>query len=142
MSLLLDALKTAEGQARRNQPEGPARRDATLTDDQILTLAEDYPELLADEAKLDRLIGEAHVTIGTAILKHWHFSEELIRVVQEHENLQYQGTAQPDYVDLILVANLRSDHNKADLARLDLAAIPAFSKLGLLEDIELEMAKA
>jgi Flp pilus assembly protein TadD len=42
MSLLLDALKTAEGQARRNPAEGPARRDATLTDDQILTLAEDH----------------------------------------------------------------------------------------------------
>lgn len=108
----------------------------------ILTLAEDYPELLADESKLDRLINEAHLTIGTAILKHWHFSEELIQVVQEHENLQYQGTAQPDYVDLIIVANLRSEHKKGDLAKLDLAAIPAFNKLGLLEEFELEAAKA
>lgn len=41
MSLLLDALKTAEGQAQRNRPDEPARRDATLTDHQILTLAED-----------------------------------------------------------------------------------------------------
>jgi tetratricopeptide (TPR) repeat protein len=41
MSLLLDALKTAEGQAQRNRSEEPARRDAGLTDHQILTLAED-----------------------------------------------------------------------------------------------------
>lgn len=42
MSLLLDALKTAEGQAQRNRPDETVRRDATLTDDQILTLAEDH----------------------------------------------------------------------------------------------------
>jgi HD-like signal output (HDOD) protein len=108
----------------------------------ILTLAEDYPQLLEDEAKLDRLIGEAHITIGTAILKHWHFSEELIGVCREHENLQYQGTDKPDYVDLIIVANLRSEHKKADLTKLDWAAIPAFHKLGLLEETELEVAKA
>jgi tetratricopeptide (TPR) repeat protein len=41
MSLLLDALKTAEGQAARNRPEEPVRRDVGLTADQILTLAED-----------------------------------------------------------------------------------------------------
>lgn len=108
----------------------------------ILTLAEDYPQLLEDEAKLDRLIDEAHVRIGTAILQHWNFSEELICVTREHENLQYQGGAKPDYVDLIIVANLRSDHKNAALARLDLSAIPAFNKLGLLEVIELETAKA
>lgn len=41
MSLLLDALKTAEGQASRKNPDEPVRRDASLTDHQILSLAED-----------------------------------------------------------------------------------------------------
>jgi len=39
----------------------------------ILTRAEDYPELLADEAMLDRIIHKAHTRLGAAILTKWLF---------------------------------------------------------------------
>ena len=99
----------------------------------ILALAEDYPQLLIDEAQLDRLLQTAHLEIGTAILKRWDFSDELIAVAAHHENLQYESEGLPNYVDLIIVANLQSDHKKADLHALkNLRAIPAFNKLGVL----------
>lgn len=106
----------------------------------ILTMAEDYPELLNDEAKLDELVGRAHTFIGQAILKHWNFSEALINVAREHENLEYNSGGQPDYVDLIIVANLQSERNHGRLPA-DLASIPAFVKLGLeggIEEIDME----
>ena len=99
----------------------------------IVTLAEDYPQLLVEAAQLDRLIARAHLEVGTAILKHWHFSEELVAVGALHEDLQYDHDGPPDYVDLIIVANLLSDHKQGDLQQIkNLKAIPAFDKFGIL----------
>jgi len=41
----------------------------------ILSRAEEFPEILDDEQKLDHIIQQAHTTIGAAILKKWHFSD-------------------------------------------------------------------
>lgn len=98
----------------------------------IIALAEDYPQLLVDEAQLDRLIQTAHLEIGTAILKHWDFGPELVAVAAHHENLQYETDQPIDYVELIIVANLLSEHKKADLQAItNPKAIPAFNKLGI-----------
>jgi HD-like signal output (HDOD) protein len=101
----------------------------------ILTMAEDFPELLKDEAKLDELIKRAHPFVGQAILKHWNFPEALSIVPREHENLMYDSSDKPDYVDLIIVANLQSEKNHGRMPR-DLNTIPAFRKLGLTEGFE------
>lgn len=101
----------------------------------ILTKAEDYPELLENEAMLDKIIDKLHSKIGQAILKTWNFPEELVRVPAEHENLE-RNSDQTDYVDVVTVANLQSymgsDH---PLAQRDWANIPAFDKLGLNPEI-------
>lgn len=101
----------------------------------ILTMAEDFPELLADERKLDELIQRAHPFVGQAILKHWRFPEPLVAVAREHENLMYDESTKPDYVDLIIVANLQSERNRARLPK-ELKTIPAFRKLGMHENFE------
>ncbi len=97
----------------------------------ILSRAEEYPELLADETMLDRIVARMHGHIGEAILKHWGFSEELVMVAAQHENLQ-RDSQSVDYVDVITVANLQShlgtDHPLTDV---DWNTVPAFSKLGL-----------
>jgi HD-like signal output (HDOD) protein len=98
----------------------------------IIALAEDYPHMLVDNANLSRLISQAHLEIGTAILKHWCFGDELVAVVAHHENLQYDHDGPPNLVDLIIVCNLLSEHKADDLATLkNLKAIPAFHKLGI-----------
>lgn len=97
----------------------------------ILSRAEEYPELLADETMLDRIVARMHGHIGEAILKRWGFSEELIMVAAQHENLQ-RDSQSVDYVDVVTVANLQShlgtDHPLTDV---DWNTVPAFSKLGL-----------
>ncbi len=103
----------------------------------VLTLAEEYPVLLRDEAKLDRLVERAHTELGKAILRHWNFPETLVKVAAEHENLKYDSGSRPDYVDLIIVANLQSARNKGKLEQAgNLANIPAFVKLGLSEGFD------
>ena len=104
----------------------------------ILTMAENFPELLKDEAKLDELVFRVHPYVGQAILKHWNFPETLLNVPREHENLKYEsGSQTPDYVDLIIVSNLQSERRKnADNLPADLSSLPAFRKLGLEDGIE------
>ena len=98
----------------------------------ILTMAEDVPELLNDEKLLDSIIRKAHTTVGEAILKKWNFSEDIIAVASEHENITRDHAGKADYVDVIIVANMESylgtnhPHAQADLDK-----VPAFRKLGL-----------
>ena len=101
----------------------------------IITKAEDYPELLEDEATLNRIIDKLHGKIGYAILKAWNFPADLMRVPLEHEDLQ-RNSEQVDYSDVVTVANLQSyagtDH---PLASIDWSTVPAFDKLGLSPEI-------
>ncbi len=103
----------------------------------ILTMAEDIPELLDNEKLLDSIIQKAHPVVGEAILKKWNFSEEIIPVASEHENITRDHAGDADYVDVIIVANMEShlgtDHPHASV---DLNTVPAFSKLGLEPEME------
>ena len=101
----------------------------------ILSRAEDVPELLEDEVKLDRIIAKTHTRIGAAILRKWNFPQELVAVAAEHEDLQ-RNSPQADLVDVVMVANLQSylgsDH---PVTKTDWSKIPAFAKLGLQPDV-------
>ncbi|MGM0594584.1 MAG: HDOD domain-containing protein [Pseudomonadota bacterium] len=101
----------------------------------ILTKAEDYPELLENEAALDKIIDKLHGRIGKAILKAWNFPSELVKVPAEHEDLQ-RNSAETDYVDVVTVANLQSymgsEHQHATE---EWGNIPAFDKLGLNPEV-------
>jgi len=62
-----------------------------------------------DNESLAILINKHHRTIGTKLLKNWKFSQEIVDAVAEHENFQRvssKGVA-PDYVDLVMFANLQ-----------------------------------
>ncbi len=104
----------------------------------ILSRAEDYPELLDDEATLDRIISNVHTTIGAEILRKWNFPEELIAVAEEHEDLDRVSKDGADYVDVVIVANLQSliDSNHPH-AKIEWATVPAFEKLGLQTDVSI-----
>ncbi|VAW93515.1 HD-GYP domain (HD superfamily hydrolase) [hydrothermal vent metagenome] len=104
----------------------------------ILSRVEEIPELLDDEAKLDSIIRKAHGEIGAAILKKWHFSDQLIAVAAEHENLTRDHDGPADYIDIITVANLQSHFGTEHyLTKEDWTKIPAFAKLGLEPEMNL-----
>ncbi|MEJ2406355.1 MAG: HDOD domain-containing protein [Candidatus Thiodiazotropha sp.] len=101
----------------------------------ILTKAEDYPELLENEATLERIIDKLHGKIGQAILKTWNFPAEIVKVPAEHEDLT-RDSATADYVDVVTVANLQSYMgSNHPLAQQDWSTIPAFAKLGLSPEV-------
>ena len=102
----------------------------------ILSRVEDVPEILNNEALLDKIIAETHCKIGKRILDKWNFPPELVAVAAEHEDLTRNSGGDIDYVDIIQVANLQtligSDHPHT---KLDWNTIPAFQKLGLAADV-------
>jgi HD-like signal output (HDOD) protein len=103
----------------------------------ILTMAEDYPQLLNDPAELDRVIEQLSPLVGQRILQEWDFSESLIKVPANFLNLAYDGEDQADYVDVVIVGRLQtlmgSDHPVEDV---DWNNVPAFAKVGLEPDVQ------
>jgi len=102
----------------------------------ILVRAEDIPELLEDEALLDRVIAHLHTTLGGKILRTWGFPDTLVAVAEQHEDLQRDPGGGPDLVDVVIAANLQShfgsDHPHT---RLDWSTVPAFHRLGMEPDV-------
>ena len=102
----------------------------------ILTYVESHDSQLDDDA-LDEVIKLIHPKIGSAILKHWDFPEELIDVPSQYLNFKRNIEGKPDYVDVVMVANLQSHLNKEHPYNdLDWSSIPAFQKLGLDADVD------
>jgi HD-like signal output (HDOD) protein len=107
----------------------------------ILTYAEDNRRLLKDTEALDRIIDEAHPSIGRKILEKWEFPEALQLVPEEHMHFD-RVVAKPDYADVVLVANLQSyigtDH---PLTKMDWSTISAFERLGLSHEVNTHEAE-
>ena len=103
----------------------------------ILMHAEGVPELLDDEDELDRIVEKLHPMLGKMILTKWDFPETQIAVAAEHEDLQRNPDTPPDYVDVVIVANLQcyigTDH---PLSKTDWSAVPAFSRLGITPEMD------
>jgi HD-like signal output (HDOD) protein len=104
----------------------------------ILVKSEDIPELLEDEEMLDTVLIKLHTMLGEKILQNWGFPDALAAVAAEHENLQRDPGTPPDYVDVVIVANLQSyigtDHPHATV---DWSTVPAFSRLGIETDVNI-----
>lgn len=103
----------------------------------ILTWAESYPELMEDEAELDKLVAELTPAIGTQILEFWGFPESLVKVAAEAQNLSYDSGPQADYVDVVIVARLQAlpADKVGDMANW--INVPAFLKVGLDPEVEM-----
>ena len=101
----------------------------------ILTYAEKFPAIAANETTLDDLATKLGPVLGKAMLQTWKFSPTLINIAGEHENLQRNPAAPIDYTDIVLVANLHSYIGTPHpLAKRSWADIPALTKLGLTPD--------
>jgi HD-like signal output (HDOD) protein len=102
----------------------------------ILMMADSDPELLENEAQLDRLVEQLNPVIGTEILEEWNFPESLIKVPQHYQHLDYDGGPQADYVDVVLVAHLQTLPAGHMALRQEWGKIPAFAKIGLEPKVE------
>lgn len=98
----------------------------------VLSYAEKFPELTDDKEMLDATIYRLHNQIGRLVLEGWNFPPELIAVASDHEQYDRISDSSPDYVDVVMVANLHTYIGKEHAScATDWTDIPAFNALGL-----------
>lgn len=102
----------------------------------ILVLADTIPELVTNGEALDHMVETLHPQVGKMIMDLWEFPEALAAVPSEHEDLARDPAPAPDYVDVVLVANLQSRMGtNHPHAHVNWAEVPAFQKLGLEAEV-------
>ncbi|MGP0174247.1 HDOD domain-containing protein [Pseudomonas sp. NCHU5208] len=104
----------------------------------ILTYAEEHNELLADSISLNHVIEQIHPIIGDKILRTWEFPEPIALVPSQYLDFS-RDSAKVDYVDIVQVATLQSYlGSEHPYTLLDWSKIPAFSKLGLDPNVDMQ----
>jgi HD-like signal output (HDOD) protein len=85
-----------------------------------------------DADLLERLVSRLRGDCGVMILRKWGFASEFIEVALHAEDWQREAGNQPDYTDLVIIAQMHSyigTPRMAEIPRID--TVPAFSKLAL-----------
>jgi HD-like signal output (HDOD) protein len=103
----------------------------------ILVQAENDDELFHDETVLGRVIYELQGVVGELILRHWEFEEQMIEVVTQCHNFEYNDSDRAGIVDLVQVALLQGKHVPEELSPECWSNVPAFTRLGL--DVEVNV---
>ncbi len=109
----------------------------------IISYAESYPSIAADDAALDEIIDKIGLMLGKTMLKAWKFAPAIITAAAEHEFLSRDHDGPADLCDIVIVANLhsyiRTTHKHA---RAKWGEVPALKKLGLSPEESIEAMKA
>ncbi|BBP84728.1 MULTISPECIES: HDOD domain-containing protein [unclassified Pseudomonas] len=104
----------------------------------ILTYAEEHYELLADSISLNHVIERIHPIIGDRILRAWEFPEPIAQVPSQFLDFT-RNSPKVDYVDIVQVATLQSYlGSEHPYTQLDWSQIPAFAKLGLDPQVDMQ----
>jgi HD-like signal output (HDOD) protein len=87
--------------------------------------------LWADEKNLREAISELKGELGSTLLEHWGFVDNLVEVVNHSEDWLYEsGHDKPNYADLVIVAKMHTLIGKPGQKELPpFNTIPAFQKL-------------
>lgn len=100
----------------------------------ILTYAEES-DRLNDPITLQKVIHSIHPKVGVKILQSWDFPKELIDVPAYYRKFNRDTNSdKPDYVDIVMVANLQTYMNKPDhpyVTKLNWHDVTAFNRVGL-----------
>ena len=100
----------------------------------ILAWAEKIPHVLSDPGLLTTIMDQLHVEMGGRIVEDWQYSPELIEVVAGHEEIHREHEGGPDYVDVVLAANLIGRIGDTDELSSMWGEVSAFSRLGLTRE--------
>ncbi len=88
-----------------------------------------YPKVRDNAALCQTIEQRLHPQVGALLLEHWNFPAELVQVAAEHEQVERDPEERPDYVDLVIAANLihyGTEHGR--YAHLNNRLIPALEK--------------
>ena len=64
------------------------------------------PQLCSDPSQCQQIELSLHPAVGSMLLRQWKFPDELIRVAEEHEQMERDSGEKADYTDLVVAANL------------------------------------
>jgi HD-like signal output (HDOD) protein len=96
----------------------------------ILSYAEKYPGVTAEETTLQRVIADLRAEIGATTLLEWRFAAPFVTAAREAENWRRDSGPQADYCDVVLVAQLHAFFGTPRMEGLPaFGEIPAFHKL-------------
>ena len=102
----------------------------------VLTYAERFYNLAADEDRLNQLITNLRGELGGMVLTKWGFTEDLVTVAREsHDWMRGVDEISDDapefgYCDLVQVAMLYSlQGDPSDASLPEMSSVPAFNKL-------------
>ncbi len=100
----------------------------------ILQQVAKYPDLSADPKAVDHAVAHLRGVIGSKILEKWGFSQEFVTTALEAEDWMRADSKEPDYCDLVIVAQIHSFIGNRDAPQVPpLDEIPALARLGLGE---------
>lgn len=98
----------------------------------ILNYAVDFPEAQDNRQVLDSTIKTLRGQVGSMILKNWSFPEGLPEVAADAENWTRNTVGEPDYSDLIIIAQLHSFIGSDEMGNAPaIDTVPAFKRLQL-----------
>lgn len=79
---------------------------------------------------LDTAMARLRGPVGAQLLRNWGFDEAFVAAAREAEDWFRDPGPEPDYCDLVIVAQIHSYLGKPGVATLpDIQAVPAFSKV-------------
>ncbi len=108
----------------------------------VLTRAQNEPVLCDCETTLQEVMQAWHTSIGAAILESWEFPESFVAAVRDHELGDIEGTRSANLTDVVFVANLLANRQKADPRhQVDLNKLPACHRLKLHAGISDEIIR-
>ena len=98
----------------------------------ILGAARSKPELMENPELLDRVIANLKAEVGAMVLRKWEFPDYFVQSALHAEDWMEDINDEPDYVDLVVVAQLHAYVGTPMMTRLPrLDLVPAFHKLAL-----------
>ncbi|HEC12380.1 MAG TPA: HDOD domain-containing protein [Acidiferrobacteraceae bacterium] len=108
----------------------------------VISHVEAFPELASNPEDLDKAIEALRPQVGAMVLRKWRFGSDLVQVALEAEDWDRDPDTQPDYCDIVLMAQLHSFIGIPHMHEYPhVNTVPAFHKL-LLGELSPQMSLA
>ena len=107
----------------------------------LLAIVGSDKDLFNDTAELNSIIDALQGRIGTMMLESWNFSDDLIEVVSECHNFNYDQKDGTNLVNLVQVALLQGGYITDKLEPENWSSVSAFSQLGMDSEINFVQIK-
>ncbi len=97
----------------------------------LFMIIESDEDLFDDLTELNSIVEELQSRVGALMLERWNFSDDLIEVVKECHNFDYDQNGDSRLVSLVQIALIEGGYVADKHAPEDWSLVPAFSKLGM-----------